>query len=171
MILYIDTSALIKAYVTEDASEDVLALMGEADVVATSRLAYPEATAALARRGREGHLAAPALARAMEALRAQRREFLTIELDEDSAVALVLRHPLRAADALHLAAALEVAATAGEAHLVFACYDRRLNEAAQAEGLAVFGSTLSPQGSGGLRHHSIRGGQHLNTGRSHDAEV
>ncbi|HZK49733.1 MAG TPA: hypothetical protein VFD74_09075 [Thermoleophilia bacterium] len=41
MTLYVDTSALIKAYVTEEASEDVLALIGEAEVVATSRLAYP----------------------------------------------------------------------------------------------------------------------------------
>ncbi|MHB8869384.1 MAG: hypothetical protein ACYC6T_07695 [Thermoleophilia bacterium] len=59
-------------------------------------------------------------------------------------MAVLRRYPLRAADALHLAAALEVAATGREAHLVFVCYDRRLNEAARAEGLAVFGSTLSP---------------------------
>lgn len=142
MILHFDTSALIKAYVTEEASEHVLALIDEADVVTTSRLAYPEAAAALARRGRDGHLTAAALARALDALRTQRGEFLTIDLDEDAAVELALRHPLRAADALHLAAALEMAAAARDAELVFACYDHRLKAAARAEGLRVFGGGL-----------------------------
>ena len=33
------------------------------------------------------------------------------------------------------------------------------------------GPALHPQCGGGLRHHSIRGGQLLDTGRAHDTEV
>ena len=144
MILYLDTSALIKAFVTEEGSEDVLALIDEAVVVATSRLTYPEAVAALARRRRESHLTAAALARSTEALQCQRDALLTVDLDEDAAAGLSLQHALRAADCLHLAAALEVGALEVGAEsqgsdLIFACYDRRLNQAARAEGLRVFG--------------------------------
>ncbi len=139
MILYLDTSALIKAFVTEEGSENVLALMDEAVVVATSRLTYPEAVAALARRRREGHLTAAALARSREALQNQRDALLTVDLDEDAAAGLSLQHALRAADCLHLAAALELAAESQGSDLIFACYDRRLNQAATAEGLRVFG--------------------------------
>lgn len=49
----------------------------------------------------------------------------------------VLRvHPLRAADALQLAAALEVAA-ADKRGMAFVCFDRRLAEAAAREALVV----------------------------------
>ena len=43
-------------------------------------------------------------------------------------------HPLRAADALQLAAALEVIGTTGDA---FVCLDKRLGDAAAREGLTV----------------------------------
>jgi predicted nucleic acid-binding protein len=125
--------------VTKEGSEDVLALMDEAVVVATSRLAYPEAVAALVRRRREGHLTAAALARSTEALQSQRDALLTVDLDEDAGVGLSLQHALRAADCVHLAAALELAAESQGSDLIFACYDRRLNQAARAEGLRVFG--------------------------------
>ena len=88
---------------------------------------------------RDRHLTETALARTVEALRNQREALLTMDLDEEAAAELTLRHPLRPADALHLAAALEVRAEARGADLVFACYDRRLNQAARVEGLQVFG--------------------------------
>lgn len=56
MNLYLDTSGLVKLYVQEAASADVPRYVEAAGVVATSRVAYPGAGAALARRTREGHL-------------------------------------------------------------------------------------------------------------------
>ena len=50
-----------------------------------------------------------------------------------SAAALVGRHPLRAADALHLASALELRSP----DLVVAAWDEHLAAAARAEGLLV----------------------------------
>ena len=53
MILYLDTSSLVKLYVDEPGSEDVLRLVDQAELVTTSVVAYAEARAALARRRRE----------------------------------------------------------------------------------------------------------------------
>ena len=58
MTLYVDTSSLIKLYVTEAGSDRVRQLVGKASVVATSVVAYPETRAALARLRREGTLTA-----------------------------------------------------------------------------------------------------------------
>ena len=49
MILYLDTSALVKVYVTEPFREPVVSAMQEAEAVASHRLAYVEAHAAFAR--------------------------------------------------------------------------------------------------------------------------
>lgn len=53
MTLYLDTSSLVKLYVTESGSDVVRQLVGGAKVVATSVVAYPETRAALARLRRE----------------------------------------------------------------------------------------------------------------------
>lgn len=53
MTLYLDTSSLVKLYVTEPGSDEVRALVDAAAIVATSSRAYPETRAALARRRRE----------------------------------------------------------------------------------------------------------------------
>lgn len=45
MSLYLDTSALIKLYVSEVGSPDVARWVRDADRIATARVAYPEARA------------------------------------------------------------------------------------------------------------------------------
>lgn len=54
MVIYLDTSALLKLYVEEEGRELALAAVEESERVATSTVAYAEARAALARRLREG---------------------------------------------------------------------------------------------------------------------
>ncbi len=56
MILYLDTSALVKAYITEKFSPEIMSNIKHADVVATHRIAYIEAHAAFARLKRERKL-------------------------------------------------------------------------------------------------------------------
>jgi uncharacterized protein len=56
MILYLDTSSLVKIYVEEPGSETVRRLLGQASIVSTSVIAYPESRAALGRLRREGTL-------------------------------------------------------------------------------------------------------------------
>jgi uncharacterized protein len=58
LILYLDTSSLIKLYVEESGSSEVEKLVAGASLVCTSVVAYPEARSALARLCREGALTA-----------------------------------------------------------------------------------------------------------------
>ena len=53
MIVYLDTSSLVKLYVEEDESSKVDALVKSSEITATSLVAYAEARAAFARRSRE----------------------------------------------------------------------------------------------------------------------
>ena len=56
LILYLDTSSLIKLYIEENGSSEIESLVGQASLVCTSVVAYPEARSALARLCREGAL-------------------------------------------------------------------------------------------------------------------
>jgi predicted nucleic acid-binding protein len=40
VILYLDTSALVKAYIAEEHSQDVMLWIKKADIVATHRIAF-----------------------------------------------------------------------------------------------------------------------------------
>jgi len=53
VILYCDTSALIKLYIAEEHSELLKIQVEKADAVAVCRVAWAEAHAALSRRARE----------------------------------------------------------------------------------------------------------------------
>jgi len=135
-IVYLDTSALVKLCVAEQGSDLVAALWDGADLVATSRLADAEVRAVLAAGQRTGRLE-PAQARA--ALAAWERLWPgvhVVELEEvvtGGAATLVGTHPLRAADALHLASALVLRSP----DLLVAAWDEQLAAAARAEGLRV----------------------------------
>lgn len=137
MTVYVDTSAMVKLYVEESGSSDVRSQIDAADIVATSRVAYAEARAALARRQREGGLSAGDLRRVVAALDRDWEAFVIVELDTVTARRagdLAERHALRGFDAIHLASALELGSLAGEEPM-FSCYDGRLSAAAAAEGL------------------------------------
>jgi uncharacterized protein len=71
VILYLDTSALVKIYVEETKSADVRENAKQADGLATSRIVYAEARAAFARKRREQGLS-----------RADYRSVIT-DLDQD----------------------------------------------------------------------------------------
>ena len=68
MILYCDTSALIKLYIAETGSAEVRKLSTAAEAVAACRIACAEAHAALARRVRESPVDAGAAAKAKRRL-------------------------------------------------------------------------------------------------------
>ena len=71
MILYLDTSSLVKLYVEEPGSEHVWQRVELATSVATSTVAYPETRSALARRRREHILSSAGFAVARRALDAE----------------------------------------------------------------------------------------------------
>ncbi|WP_421743134.1 type II toxin-antitoxin system VapC family toxin [Cellulomonas sp.] len=135
-IVYLDTSALVKLCVAEPGSALVAALWDGADLVVTSRLADAEVRAVLAGGRRAGRLDGEAAAQALAAWERLWPALHVLELRDvvtAAAAVLVGRHPLRAADALHLASALQLRSP----DLVVAAWDDHLVAAARAEGLLV----------------------------------
>jgi len=107
--------------------------------VATSRVAYPEARAGLARRQREGGLSAANLTRAVTALDRDLTTLVVVELTESlarRAGAVAEKHALRGFDAIHLASALDLLDLLQEP-VTFRAFDTRLTTAAAAAGLHI----------------------------------
>jgi predicted nucleic acid-binding protein len=138
LIVYLDTSALVKLFFLERASDGVVDLVRRAESVITSQVAYPESCSALARRKRDKRLTQDQFQAAKKNLDDLWPNMDTVVIDEIQAGQLAIKHVIRGFDAIHLAAALEVRASATEtAKLWFCSFDTRQNEAARAEGLVV----------------------------------
>jgi predicted nucleic acid-binding protein len=136
VILYLDTSALVKLYVEEPGRRAVVAEVERAGTVATARVTYAEARAAFARKRREGGLDRQGLRRVVEHLDAEWAAFTVVDVSEPvirGAGALAERHALRGYDAIQLAAALALTRHGGD--VAFACFDRHLRRAARREKL------------------------------------
>ncbi len=136
MIAYLDTSAVVPLLVEEPGSEVCLRVFLQADSVATVRLTFAEASAALARASRLGRLTADAHAGALAQLESVWTQLDVVNVDDElvrAAGALARAHALRGHDAVHCAAALRV----GSATTVAVAGDRELLAAWQAEGLHV----------------------------------
>jgi predicted nucleic acid-binding protein len=142
MILYLDTSSLVKLYLEETYSEAVHRWTQEADILATSRVAYPETLAALAQRWRAGDLDDTGFQQTTDTFKAQWPAFASLDLNETAAGELAITHALRGFDAIHLAAALELCREAADALVGFTAFDRRLIQAAKAEGLQVLDAEM-----------------------------
>jgi len=134
---YLDTSSLIKRFVTEKGSPRVESLVSQRGHVATAKIAYAEVYAGLARKHREGHLPGSQYALACRQFESDWRAYVRLDLqDEILSLArdLIQRHPLRGFDAIHLASALSLKTALGE-DVTFAAADERLLRAARAERL------------------------------------
>lgn len=137
MILYLDSSSLVKIYLEEAESALVREWVDAAEAVATSRVALPEALSALVRRRNEGDLDSRTFDVLREGLEADWPRFLLMPVKERAAGELVVRHGLRGFDAVHLAAALDLRGLLKSDDVVFSSFDNRLIAAARAAGIAV----------------------------------
>ena len=133
MILFCDTSALVKIYVAEAGSAEVKKLVAAAKAVAACRIAWAETHAALARRVREAPADAEAIDKAKRDLARDWPRFLVIEVTQqvvERAADYAETFALRGYDSVQLAAAHVLALEGGEP-VTFACFDDRLNKAAK----------------------------------------
>jgi predicted nucleic acid-binding protein len=132
MMVYLDTSSLVKVFIEEAGSDEVRALV-EGATVATSVIAYPEARAAFARRRRERTLTPRAFAAAKRALDGDWPTYASLEVTADvarHAGELAERYALRGFDSMHLASFVAVASQAAEGDVAFSSFDSALNRAA-----------------------------------------
>ena len=138
MLLYLDTSSLVKLYVEESSSTAVRDAVSGSELLATSRVAFAEGIAALARRHRVGDIDEASFAMLVGAMADDWGErIVRVEVDEYLAADLAVRRDLRALDAIHLAAALTLARADSAADVRFGSFDVALNRAAAAEGVVV----------------------------------
>lgn len=133
MSLYLDASALVKRYVDEDGSDAVVEAMSGEDTWTMCRIGFVETVRAVARGGEP------------EDIERVKRDWTVgcdvVELDQglaEHAARLALASGLRALDALHLAAALNLS----DEDLIFATWDVRLHRAAREQGLRTLPAEL-----------------------------
>lgn len=145
MILYLDTSAIVKKYFKEQGSIEVIRLWKKTSSIVTSTVAYAETLASIHRKKRETADIDQSIFKAIR-LAFEKDWESFIRVDVTSALNKTIKrvtaaHPLKGFDAIHLASALIVQQRINE-EFVFACYDKSLNESAGKEGLITI-SALS----------------------------
>ena len=135
-----DSSAVVPLVIRETASERCLSWLREdPDCIMLWCLTPVEVTGALWRKYREGSLSAEAVTAAqsrLEEISASTHEVTHMERVRSRAVRILAVHPLRAADALQLAAAL-VGAQEDPSRLHMVTLDSLLADAARREGFRV----------------------------------
>ena len=134
MIAYLDTSSLVKVYVAEPGSDEVRRLVGAADVVATSVIAYAEARASFARQRRARGLSPSAYAEVKRLFEQDWPAYLTIDLTAEVlelAAALAEQHQLRGFDSIHLASFQQLLEHSADDEVEFSGFDDRLTRAAR----------------------------------------
>lgn len=142
-MIFVDTSALVKLYLTEAGSEEMVALALRRKMAA-SVLTYAEVHATLARLLRSGDLTVDEHAELADAFEVDWSEMTRLPLDSrtlDLVPDLCTRHPLRASDAVQLASA--VVFRESGLNIDFVCSDERLKSAGAGEGFAVVDPTLT----------------------------
>ncbi len=139
MILFCDTSALVKLYLQESGSDSLLTEASAASAVAVCRIAWAEAMAAMARRAREVPADAAVLDAARRRLQDDWPHYLVVEVTQplvELAGEYADTFALRGHDSVQLAAARTVQEASRE-DLRFACFDSRLRKAAKVLGMGV----------------------------------
>ena len=138
MILFCDTSALVKLYIVEPGSETLKSRLPEAEAVAVCRVTWAEAHAALSRRAREVPEDAATIEAAKTAIATDWPRFVVLDIDQplvERAAEYADTFALRGYDSIQLAAAFE-AGRISQTPICFACFDLRLNKAAKVLGMS-----------------------------------
>jgi predicted nucleic acid-binding protein len=133
-----DSSALVPLILEQPRSREARDLLEQDDELVVWWASSIECASAIARLHRDGPLTAAAARDARALLDTLRKSWFEVQPGDairEQALRLLRVHPLRAADALQLAAALEWAGAPPEGD--FVTFDDRLREAAVREGFAA----------------------------------
>jgi len=141
LIVYFDTSGILPILIEEPSSEVASRLWDEADRVASSRLVYAEARAALAMAHRMDRVDREGLRTAVREFEALHNQLDVVEVTEElvrGAGELAEQFGLRGYDAVHLASARTLA----DPEFVLAAGDQNLLDAARALEIATADLTV-----------------------------
>jgi predicted nucleic acid-binding protein len=144
MIVYFDSSALVKRYIAEPASTQVETLLAEAAVAGTSLITRAEVAIALAKAVRVNWLTRDEALRLLKTFQQHWSVLFRLNLREatiERAEGLAWEHGLRGYDAVHLATALLWQSSLSEP-VTLATFDRQLWDAARLVGLEVWPEAL-----------------------------
>ena len=149
---FLDSSALLKRYVPEVGTTWMQSISDpqSQNLLIVAHIAWVEICSAVARRQREASISSIQANQILAAFRAHwNTQYFIVAIDNtviDLAGQLVNQHPLRAYDAVQLAAALSLQGqlTPSNASLTFLTADTRLLAIAQAENLLADNPNLHP---------------------------
>lgn len=142
-MLFLETSALAKLYVTEAGTDRLIQLLaGVTEPIFVCSISRVELKSAISRRAREGSVDAEALEQIRTSMEEHWRSIFVIQPVSEAvlevAFGLLDRYALKAYDSVQLAAALTVAnVKEAETRLTFVTSDVQLARAAEREGLRV----------------------------------
>jgi uncharacterized protein len=142
-LYYLETSALVKLYVYEPGTENLLALTASAAEhhFAILSLAQVEFRSAVRRQQRSSEIPGSVADELIETFRRHSEGRFIIQPFSDTLVdvasALIDAYPLRAYDAMQLAGYILLRSLTGRADATFVCADQNLLSAAKSEGLSV----------------------------------
>lgn len=140
MILYLDTSALVKLFVEETHSDRVRGAAARSSLIVTHLVAYAEACAAFARLA-QSRMDKTLFTRLRRGLDRHWPEWEIVAVDEAlvrRAGELAAHHRLRGYDSVHLAAVEAVhGASRGRAEFRLAVFDTKLARAATTAGFPL----------------------------------
>jgi predicted nucleic acid-binding protein len=139
VILYLDTSAVVKLYATEPGSAETERLVTASRQVASSLIAYAETRAALARKFRMRQMKQNEFNARKDEFELHWAGFFKLPVDARVvrlAGELAERFGLRGYDAIHLATAEQLYRQT-RSPIRFKCFDSALNAAASRLGLKV----------------------------------
>ena len=139
MILYLDASAIVKCYIDEKGSSEVLEAISLAEMVGTGLISRCEVAAAMAKAVRTKTLTAEEAFSGLCLFREDWSDMVSVQITNALVVraeGLAWEQSLRGYDSVHLAAALTWQEALGRA-VTLSTYDRRLWTAAGRTGLIL----------------------------------
>jgi hypothetical protein len=140
---FLDSSALVKLYVREPGTEQMLELAAKPDTrFAALSITRVECRAALRRRQRARDIDEATTSAVLVRIEEDLRALFAVQPVDDNvltgAMQLLDKHSLRAYDSMQLSAALNFQVQGPASTVVFVCSDATLLQAARAEGALCF---------------------------------
>jgi len=139
LILYLDTSAMIKLYIQEAGSELIKEAIDTNRIIATAGIAYSEAISAFVRLTLLNSISKKDYEICKSSIKRDWASFFIIDVSENIiqlAADLIEKHKIRSFDGIHLASAVLLNKQINK-RVTFSSWDKKLLKSAQKEELQI----------------------------------